>query len=596
LKIKFLYNKIKLAVLDIYRYFFRPNVVMSNSRLNSYSICPKKYSFYYEEGLKGFPSSYLHFGSAVHAALKEYHEKFDLKGEQGTFDDLMKEYEKVWDELKSDMIDSVSGPPLHRWKVALADSEISDEETESVLNRLTVIYRDDKEEEEFRKLGVKMLEEYFRDNQTNPNKIIALESPLNLTMKGLDLIAYIDRIEKTPEGEIEIVDYKTGKRTKDSESIKLGGDKQSIIYSMMLEKKWKKKLKNFYYYYLSNRTKVPCKLPDRLKENTFSELVETANNIKYQRFDARPGPLCGWCDYEVVCPEWKGARAPFRGIFREARERGRMTFSYSKMGCYKNCPYNYKKLYVDKIAPKPRHFFAIGHSCHETFEDVYKRPYQVSLKQLRKIFEKHWHSEGYPTAEMEQQYFNEGWKWVENYWKKFIDGQYRPAHAVELFFQLPIGNDYVVIGYIDRIDKSPDGKFQIRDYKTDPKMRDQEAVDKDMQLTFYYWAMRQLGIEVDELSLEFLKFNERISTSRSPEDIPAFIEEVNKVVGAMAHAEKEYALHPERGDQLFPPKWNKYCGGCDHLEGCPLENDIRTKYKDKVMNLEDRPETEERHR
>jgi hypothetical protein len=95
---------------------------------------------------------------------------------------------------------------------------------------------------------------------------------------------------------------------------------------------------------------------------------------------------------------------------------------------------------------------------------------------------------------------------------------------------------------------------------------------------------------VDEQSLEFLKFNERISTRRTPEDIPAFIDEVNKVVGAMAYAEEEYARHPEKSDKLFPPKWNKYCGGCDHLVGCPLEHDIKTKYKDQVMNLEEQSE------
>ncbi|MEA3507039.1 MAG: PD-(D/E)XK nuclease family protein, partial [Elusimicrobiota bacterium] len=443
--------------------------------------------------------------------------------------------------------------------------------------------------------GVKMLEDYFKDNQTNHNKIVALEKPLKITHKGIDILGYVDRIEKTPEGEIEIVDYKSGQRTKDEEAIILGGDTQAIIYKMMLEKKWKKKLKNFYFYYLSNRTKVPCNPQKRLIKQTFEDLKETMKNIKYERFEPSPGPLCGWCDYEVICPEWKGRQAPYRGIFRAARERGRMTFSYSKMSSYRNCPYNYRKLYIDKISPKPKHFFAIGHSCHETFEEFFSKPYQSSKKQLRKMFESNWHSEGYRTQEEEAEYKKKGLEWCLKYYDKYIDGQYIPAYGIEFYFQLPIGNDYVIIGYIDRLEKRKDGSFHILDYKTDPKMRSQKAVDEDLQLTSYFWAMKQLGINVESLSLEFLKFNQRIVTTRTDEDIPEFIDEVNRVVGEMAAKEEElkkYDDYPpdereKKALKLFPPTWNKYCGGCDHLAGCPLEKDIRTKHKDKIMNLQE---------
>ncbi len=590
-----LYKKgIKLTG-DTYRFFFRPNVTMSNSRLNQYSTCPLKYKYHYEMGLKGRPSSHLHLGSTIHDALFEFHSKFDLRGNQGTFDDLMREYEKAWEENKEDMIISVAGPSANRWRVALSEAKVGKEESEETLKKLKTIYYSPQVEEEFKKRGVKMLEDYFKDNQTNPNKIIALEKPITITHKGIDILGYVDRVEKTPEGEIEIVDYKSGKRTKDEEAIMLGGDTQAMIYTMMFEKKWKKKLKNFYFYYLSNRTKVPCNPQRRLIKQTFVDIEETMKNIKYEKFDFDQSPLCGWCDYEVICPAWKGPQAPYRGIFRKARDRGQMTFSYSKMGAYKKCPYNYRKLYIDKISPKPKHFFAIGHSCHETFEEFFKYPYQPSKKQLRKIFEDNWHSEGYRSIEEEERYKKDGWQWSSKYYDKFIDGNYIPAEAVELYFQLPIGNDYVIIGYIDRLEKRPDGSYHILDYKTDPKMRSQEAIDNDLQLTSYYWAMKQLGIEVESLSLEFLKFTERLTTTRAEEDIPEFINEVNTVIREMAAKEKELEKYdnypPEKREkkavELFPATWNKYCGGCDHLVGCPIEQEIRTIHKDEVMNLQE---------
>ena len=581
-----------LEFLDkVWSYFMRPAVRMSNSRLNMYETCPLKYRFYYEEHMKGFPSAPLHFGSVVHQALKEFHSKFDLQGEQGTLDELIREYDRAWDMVKEDMLESTGGPPTNKWKVALAESGASKEDTAFALSRLNTIYISPEEEEKFRERGLRMLEEYFKDNQTNPNRIIQLEKQLNLTIKGIDIVAYLDRLEKTPGGDLEIVDYKTGKRVKDMETINLlGGDTQAIIYSMIIEKKWGRRPKNFYYYYLDKRLKVPCKPEPRHIKNVFQKIEMTVSNIKYRNFEPHQGPLCGWCDYEVICPAWKGRLEPFRGIFRQAREEGRMTFSYSKMSSYKNCPYNYMKIDIEKIAPKPRHFFSIGHSCHETFEEFYSKPYQSSLRKLRKMFERNWHSEGYRDEAEEMKYKRDGWQWCKNYYLKYIDGKFKPAYAVELYFQLPIGDDYVVIGYIDRIEKNDDGTFTIVDYKTDPKMRTQEEVDNDVQLTFYYWAMRELGMEVRELSLEFLKFNQRVITRRTPEDIPPFIEDVNRTVGEMALKEKLYEEDPERAAELFPPKINKYCGGCDHLVGCPKEEEIRTKHKDYVMNLDPPPE------
>lgn len=591
--LKGLLNKTIIITKNVARFFFRGSVTMSNSRYSMYSTkvsgCPLKYSFYYEQGLKGFPSCHLHLGSVVHTALKEYHLKFDMQGETGSIDDLMIEFEKAWKETKIEMLESVSGPPTRRWVVALADTGCTEGEIEDVLYKLNTIYLNDEEESEFKQRGVKMLEDYFKDNQTNPNKIVAVEKQLMKTYRGMDILAYIDKIERTSEGEIEVIDYKTGMRTKDKETIFLGGDTQSMLYKMLVEKEWGKKLKNFYFYYLSNRTRVPCNPPNRLIEKMLEDMQKAVIGIKYERFEPSTGPLCGWCDYEVICSQWKGTQAPFKGIFRAARERGRMTFSYSKMSSYKNCPYNYKKLYIDKISPKPKHFFAIGHSCHETFEEFFVLPYQSSKKQLRKMFEQHWHSEGYKDETEENRFFEQGWKWCEDYYDKYIDGQYVQADVVELYFQLPIGNDYVVIGYIDRLQKNPDGSCHILDYKTDPQLRTQEEVDNDMQLTFYYWAMRQMGVDVTALSLEFLKFNQRVTTSRKPEDLPEFLDLVNKIVGEMAQVEDEYKKNPEKGDELFPPKVNKYCGGCDHLRGCPKERDIRTTYRDVIMNLDEEP-------
>ncbi len=591
-KIKYFLLRAREVSLNIWRFFTRPSVVMSNSRFSTYDNCPLKYKYSYEDGIKGFPSCYLHFGSVIHTALERFHIKFDLQGVEGNLDDLIKEYEKAWPEIKRDMLDQASANK-HRWKNALAQSGVSSREYEKTLNKFDFIYREGEDEKEFYSRGVKMLEDYFKDNQVNPNRIIEIEKPLIMTLRGTDLLAYIDRIEKTPEGELEIVDYKTGQRLMDEEAIKLGSSTQAVIYTMMSERKWKKKLKNFYFYFLSHRKKIPCNPRPEIIEETKDKIIETEHNIHYEQFDPSPGPLCGWCDYEVICPQWKGGMSRYRGIFRKAKNEGRMAFSYSKMSAFKNCPYNYKKLYVDKVAPRPQSFFSIGHSCHETMEEFFTYPYQPSIRDMKKMFENNWHREGYRDEKEEMEYKKKAWDWLLRYYRKYIDGQYIQAYAVEKYFQLPIGDDYVIIGYIDRLQKNPDGSFEILDYKTDPKLRTQEQLDSDLQLTSYYWAMKEVGIEVSRLSLDFLKFTQRISTSRSPSDIPPFIDMVNEVVGNMEKSEKEVKKNPEKADEIFKPKINKYCGGCDFFEECPKKEEIRKRADEiGIMNLSPQPKTE----
>ncbi len=577
-------KRLKEVLKKAWLFFMRPSVMMSNSRLNSYTNCPLKYKFSYEEGIKGFPSPYLHFGSVVHTALERFHSKFDLHGDEGNLDELIKEYEKAWDEIKRDMFEQASGSPYCRWKVALADSDASQEDIRKALEKFSTVYESDEEEEKFYKRGIHLLEDYFKDNQANPNKIVDIERALIMTIRGVDILAYIDRIEKTPDGELEIVDYKTGQRIMNKEAI--DSDSQAIIYTMMAKKKWNKKLNNFYFYFLSNRDRIPCDPNPIMKEAICEQIIDTERNIRYKKFDAKQGPLCGWCDYEVICPQWKGGMAKYRGIFRKAKNEERMAFSYSKMSAFKNCPYNYKKLYIDKVTPKPQRFFSIGHSCHETMEEFFIKPYQSSVKQMRKMYENNWHREGYKNEEEEMEYKKKGWEWLVNYYNKYIDGRYIQAYAVEKYFQLPIGKEYVIIGYIDRLQKNPDGSFEILDYKTDPKLRTEEQLSKDLQLTSYYWAMKQVGIDVSRLSLEFLQFTQRVSTTRTDDDVPAFIDMVNEVAGEMSSLEKQAAKHPEKAEELFLPKINKYCGGCDHFNECPKKEEIKKRADELgIMNL-----------
>ena len=118
-------------------------------------------------------------------------------------------------------------------------------------------------------------------------------------------------------------------------------------------------------------------------------------------------------------------------------------------------------------------------------------------------------------------------------------------------------------GSIDRIDKLADGTFAILDYKTEQNMRTQEEVDRDKQLSIYYWAATEsMGYDISKLALLMLIHDTTIETKRLKNDIPDVLESIDRTAYEMIH------------EEIFPPKKNKYCKVCDHLSYCPNKEEV----------------------
>ena len=65
-------------------------------------------------------------------------------------------------------------------------------------------------EQQDRKSLTPALESYQKWSSSNPNEIVALELPFTTYIGGFKVNGVIDRLEKTPEGEYVVIDYKTG--------------------------------------------------------------------------------------------------------------------------------------------------------------------------------------------------------------------------------------------------------------------------------------------------------------------------------------------------------------------------------------------------
>ena len=69
-----------------------------------------------------------------------------------------------------------------------------------------------------------------------------------------------------------------------------------------------------------------------------------------------------------------------------------LSFSYSKMGMYKECPQKYKFRYVHMLPEQPKYYFAFGSALHEVMEYIYNpaNPVFPTLAEALVFFENHW--------------------------------------------------------------------------------------------------------------------------------------------------------------------------------------------------------------
>ncbi len=143
--------------------------------------------------------------------------------------------------------------------------------------------------------------------------------------------------------------------------------------------------------------------------------------------------------------------------------------------------------------------------------------------------------------------------------------------AVELGFGVDVDlaghtEGFRFVGYVDRVDRAPDGWTQIVDYKTG-RTRSQTDVDADAQLTAYAFGCARGGLRdpatgatlppASRLGLYFAESGELLWTTRTNEQLAAFETGLVETVGRIR--DREFAARPA--------PWR--CHWCEYRRDCP---------------------------
>jgi putative RecB family exonuclease len=249
---------------------------------------------------------------------------------------------------------------------------------------------------------------------------------------------------------------------------------------------------------------------------------------------------------------------------------GAMKLSYSSISTYETCPAKYRFQYEERLPTASSPALAFGDSLHRALHRFHDRPVPVppALEELHEILESEWVSDGYRDADEEALYLDHARQVLASYHRENAPRFAIPA-ALEFRFRVEI-EGVELNGVIDRMDRIPGGGYEIIDYKTSRRLPPQAIVDRDLQLSLYYFAAREIwGIEPERLTLYFLLPGQRMTTFRTPADT----EELRRRVATVA--ERIVA-------GKFEPRQNPLCDWCEFQPRCPL-------YRHKYEKLEGDP-------
>ena len=151
-------------------------------------------------------------------------------------------------------------------------------------------------------------------------------------------------------------------------------------------------------------------------------------------------------------------------------------FSFSAVSTFKSCPRAYRYKYVDKL---PEAFSTIeahlGASVHETLEWAYTQRQagcEPTLEMALQQYKYTWNSGNFDQIKIvkedkgKEDYFHQGCEFIAYFFQRVFPYDRSITLYLEHKFEIPLGEDIIYRGVIDRIAREPDGTLKVTDYKT----------------------------------------------------------------------------------------------------------------------------------
>jgi len=240
-------------------------VVLSATDIDTYRACPLKYKFARVFRIPQEPTLHQRFGIVVHQVLERFHLNADPAHPDG----------------------ARLGP--------LAE----------LLGLLDTGWRrggfgDSDEERQLRGKAAAALARYHERALSEESEPLWFERQFTFRIGPHLVRGRVDRVDRLPGGEYELIDYKTGRPKTPAQ---LADDVQLSLYAIGAREAWSLEASRGAYYYLLDDEKVAVDADEERTDWIRAVAVDVAEGIKAQEFEPTPSiQACSVCDYRLVCP------------------------------------------------------------------------------------------------------------------------------------------------------------------------------------------------------------------------------------------------------------------------------------------------------
>ena len=228
---------------------------ISYSKVVAYNFCPQKYRLVFVE--RWFPPSnqFIALGHSIHKTLELFHTRKGME----SLDDLLECYNEAW------VNDGFASPQLAQ---------------------------------EFFEKGERMLVRYWDDNQDRKTEILFVEKHFAFDLEGVKLRGIIDRIDRNPDGTVEVIDYKTHNEVWDQ--AKADEDLQLSVYYMAARDLLGVPPDVLTYYFLAHGRKVSTHRNKEQIDEALRVISQARAHILSKNFVPNTA-ACPRCDFREKC-------------------------------------------------------------------------------------------------------------------------------------------------------------------------------------------------------------------------------------------------------------------------------------------------------
>ncbi len=235
-----------------------------------------------------------------------------------------------------------------------------------------------------------------------------------------------------------------------------------------------------------------------------------------------------------------------------------LRLSASDLDLYLTCPLKYKFARVFGIPKAPtinQRFGILIHNVLQRYHDPKAAPQGAGLEVLMDLLENGWRRTGFGRSNDELQFHDRAVTAMEKYWRSESASDSTPVW-LERQFEFRIGSHYLR-GRVDRVDKAPDGSYEVIDYKTGQRV-DSGRHGGDIQLALYrLGAAEAWKTEIESGSYYYVLEGEKVAVESGSDDRER-VERTALEVG-------EGIL----GQDFEPRPSPGVCGWCDFRLVCP---------------------------